>query len=91
MSTNGSPASRRRSASVRWCVVNFGFLPIWTPRALARSRPSPVRDRISSRSNSAVSSRCRRRAWGLLIRYRGLGAARAYCLIGVDVPGATSQ
>ena len=34
-------------------AVSFGGRPMWTPRALARSRPSPVRARISSRSNSA--------------------------------------
>ena len=39
-------------ASRRWCGVNLRGLPISTPRALARSRPSPVRLRISSRSNS---------------------------------------
>ena len=32
---------------------SFGFRPIFTPRATARARPSPVRARISSRSNSA--------------------------------------
>ena len=31
----------------------LGRRPIFTPRALARSRPSPVRARINSRSNSA--------------------------------------
>jgi len=30
-------------ASRFWWGVSFGFLPIFTPRALARSRPSPVR------------------------------------------------
>jgi len=48
-----SPASRRLSASLTWCAVIFGGRPIFTPRALARLRPSPVRARISSRSNSA--------------------------------------
>ena len=33
--------------------VSVGGRPIWTPRALARVRPSPVRARINSRSNSA--------------------------------------
>jgi hypothetical protein len=32
---------------------SFGLRPIFTPRALARSRPSPVRTRMRSRSNSA--------------------------------------
>ena len=35
-----------------WCV-SFGGRPNLTPRPLARVRPSPVRARISSRSNSA--------------------------------------
>lgn len=51
ISTNGSPASRRASASRRRCGVSFDFLPIRTPRAFA-SGPSPVLARISSRSNS---------------------------------------
>jgi len=33
--------------------LSFGLRPSRTPRAFARSRPSPVRARISSRSNSA--------------------------------------
>ena len=49
----GSPASRWRSASLIWCGVIFGGRPIFTPRAMARLRPSPVLVRISSRSNSA--------------------------------------
>src|ERR1019366_7061457 len=36
-----------------WCWVSFGFLPIFTPRALARSRPSPVRAWINALSDSA--------------------------------------
>jgi hypothetical protein len=34
-------------------TFSLGGRPIWTPRALARARPSPVRARINSRSNSA--------------------------------------
>jgi hypothetical protein len=37
-----------------WCGVIFGGRPIFTPRAMARLRPSPVLVRINSRSNSAV-------------------------------------
>ena len=48
-----SPLSRRLIASRCWCGVSFGLRPIFTPRAFARSRPSPVRARIRSRSNSA--------------------------------------
>jgi hypothetical protein len=47
---HGTFAELRRSA---WCAVNFGGCPIWTPRALARARPSPVLALIGSRSNSA--------------------------------------
>jgi hypothetical protein len=57
MSASGSPASRREMASRRWCGVNLGRLPMATPLAFARSRPSPVRARISSRSNSAKPPR----------------------------------
>jgi hypothetical protein len=45
-----SPASRRASASCRWCCVSLGGRPMCTPRALPRARPSPVRARINSRS-----------------------------------------
>ena len=48
-----SPAVRRASASRLCSVVNFGLRPSFTPRALARSRPSEVRVRIRSRSTSA--------------------------------------
>ncbi len=54
MSSSVSPSrSRRLMASRIWWAVNLGFLPIFTPRALARSLPSPVRTRIRSLSNSA--------------------------------------
>jgi hypothetical protein len=53
IAVQASPAARRASASARWCAVSAGFRPNLTPRALARSRPSLVRARISSRSNSA--------------------------------------
>ena len=53
MSTKDSPDSRRAMASCRWWRVSFGLRPITTPRALARSLPSPVRLLINSRSNSA--------------------------------------
>ena len=42
LSASGSPRlSRRRIASRRWCGVSLGLRPSFTPRALARSRPSP--------------------------------------------------
>jgi hypothetical protein len=53
MSESDSPRSRRRIASLRWCGVSLKGRPKLCPRALARSRPSPVRARINSRSNSA--------------------------------------
>src|SRR5262245_37052508 len=40
-------------ASCRCCAVRAAGRPKRTPLALARLRPSPVRARISSRSNSA--------------------------------------
>src|SRR6476620_4829299 len=43
----------RAIASLRWCAFSFGGLTNLTPRARARLRPSPVRARINSRSNSA--------------------------------------
>src|SRR5215813_8426158 len=52
-----SPAARRCSASWRWCGVILRGRPNRTPRSLARFRPSPVRARISSRSNSAKPPR----------------------------------
>src|SRR5215475_12051482 len=48
-----SPAASRCSASWRWCGVSLRGLPNFTPRSLARLRPSPVRATISERSNSA--------------------------------------
>jgi hypothetical protein len=67
MSRIGSPLSRRRSASLIWCDVILNGRPIFTPRALARARPSPVR--ISSRSNSARprSTVSIRRPWALVV------------------------
>jgi hypothetical protein len=56
-SSVSSPWSRRFIASRFWWSVSFGFLPIFMPRALARSRPSPVRAAINSRSNSASPTR----------------------------------
>src|SRR3984893_10653041 len=47
------PVSRRLIASRFWCGVSFGGRPILCPRATARARPSPVRARIKSLSNSA--------------------------------------
>src|ERR1700719_961776 len=69
MSRIGSPASRRRSASLIWWGVSFGGRPIFTPFALARSRPSPVRARINSRSNSASppSTVSIRRPWAVVV------------------------
>jgi hypothetical protein len=53
MSVSDSPRSRRRIASLRWCGVSLHGRPKLCPRALAGSRPSPVRARINSRSSSA--------------------------------------
>lgn len=52
-----SPLSRRWIASILWWSVSLGLRPSRTPRALARSRPSLVRERINSRSNSASPTR----------------------------------
>ena len=41
-------------ASCFWCGVSFGLQPRLMPFSLARARPSPVRIRINSRSNSAL-------------------------------------
>ena len=58
MSVSVSPRSRRRIASLRWCGVSLKGRPKLCPRALACcSRPSPVRARINSRSNSASPPR----------------------------------
>ena len=46
-------AASAARASCCWCFVSFGGRPIRTPRARARFLPSPVRARMSSRSNSA--------------------------------------
>ena len=45
-----------------WCGIIFGGRPIFTARAIARLRPSPVLVRISSRSNSARPPRTARTA-----------------------------
>ena len=45
---NGSPAARRLMASDRWKGDSFSLRPNFTPLAIARLRPSPVRSRISS-------------------------------------------
>src|ERR1700730_6153427 len=52
-----SPCSRRLIASRFWCGVSLGGRPKLCPRAFALSRPSPVRARINSRSNSASPPR----------------------------------
>ena len=52
MSTSVSPA-RFVQAIPAVVRVSFGLRPITTPRDLAPARPSPVRLRINSRSNSA--------------------------------------
>jgi hypothetical protein len=67
------PSRRRRRSMIALdrlalLVVSFGLRPILTPFALARSRPSPVRARINSRSNSATplarsTSSARARSW----------------------------
>ena len=56
MSAQLSPSARRANTSVRWCGVRTLGRPKRTPRAFARLRPSPVRSRISSRSNSAIAA-----------------------------------
>jgi hypothetical protein len=53
------PSARAFNASRFWCAVSFDGRPMWTPRSFARLRPSPVRARINSLSNSA---RARRRS-----------------------------
>src|SRR5215510_10125656 len=57
ISASRSPAARRLMASRRWKSDNLGLRPNLTPFAIARLRPSPVRSRISSRSNSAMAAR----------------------------------
>jgi hypothetical protein len=56
MRLKGSPASHRLWASAFWNAVSTGGLPNLTPAAIARRLPSPVRSRISSRSNSAMAA-----------------------------------
>src|SRR5580704_13956415 len=53
MSASVSPWFRRLIASRFWWSVSLNGRPIFCPRATARARPSPVRARIRSRSNSA--------------------------------------
>jgi hypothetical protein len=59
MAADGTALRDRHRALIRsmasWCwwAESFFGRPKRTPRALARSRPSPVRARISVRSNSA--------------------------------------
>jgi len=53
MSVRVSPRSRRSIELLRWCDVSLKRRPKLCPFALARSRPSLVRARINSRSNSA--------------------------------------
>jgi hypothetical protein len=49
--------------------VSLGGRPMYTPRAFARTRPSPVRARINSRSNSAKppSTVSINRPWGVVV------------------------
>jgi hypothetical protein len=54
MSTNGSPASRRRSASVRWCVRQF-----WLPPHLDPSRPRPLATLARPRPDKLPLKLCR--------------------------------
>ncbi len=49
MSVKLLPALRRFKASCRWCGVSLGGRPVWTPFALARDRPSPVRAKMTVR------------------------------------------
>ena len=53
ISRTDSPSSRRLIASRCWCRVSLCGRPRLLPFAFARARPSEVRARISSRSNSA--------------------------------------
>src|SRR5262249_1003247 len=53
ISANASPVLRRAIASAIWNAESLGFLPNLTLRACARFRPSSVRARINSPSNSA--------------------------------------
>ena len=53
ISASPSPELRRSMASCRWWGVTLRGRPNLTPRSCARFLPSPVRARISSRSNSA--------------------------------------
>ena len=64
-----SPASSRARASWRWWGVSLGGRPKRTPRSLARTIPSPQRERISSRSNSASPPRTVmiRRPWAFVV------------------------
>ncbi len=57
MSACVSPSASLSSASCRWCGDSLRGRPNRTPRSLARLLPSPVLDRISSRSNSAKPPR----------------------------------
>ena len=51
ISACASPLASRWIASCRWCGVRAAGRPNLTPRAFARALPSPVRARISERSN----------------------------------------
>jgi hypothetical protein len=53
MSACALPLASRWRASCGWCGVRAAGRPNFTPLAFARFLPSPVRARISSRSNSA--------------------------------------
>ena len=44
------------TASARWKSESLRLRPNFKPFAIARLRPSPVRSRISSRSNSAMAA-----------------------------------
>src|ERR1700720_4315899 len=54
-----SPRSRQQSAALRWCGVSLKGRPKLCPRALARSRPSPVWARINSRAPNPTLNRHR--------------------------------
>jgi hypothetical protein len=58
-SATASPALIRSIAAWRGCTVSFFGRPKRTPRALARSLPSPVRARMCVRSNLSCDKQCR--------------------------------
>jgi hypothetical protein len=92
------PASRRMRTTVAascccrrrcWCEVNFDFRPGLTPRAFARSRPSPMRLlplknittwRVAVKQPGACKPSCSLCAAAPAIVYRLVGECDGYCL-----------